>query len=313
MKALYRQLCEREPIPIFQQAWWMDAVCVRGVWDVFLYEEHGKVLAAMPFHVRKWFGFKFIVEPQLTPFTGIWINPQGVGSFRNRFQMESRAYSYLIDQLEQYRFDFYLQTFHPSVNNWLPFYWKGFRQQTRYSFIIQNISHPQKVFEAFSERKRRDIRKASSSLKVSWDWSSAKFYDFHKKTLLQRRLKISYSFDLFERITQATLTRHQGLILSASDEKNIHAALFVVWDEMSAYCLVYAMDEQFKHSGALSLLIWEAVQYLSDKTRSFDMEGSMKESVAASYSQFADCQLPYCELYKAKFWIDFLWQWKKKR
>lgn len=314
VKPLYRQLCEAHPIPIFQQAWWMDAVCVKGDWDVFIYQEKEEVIAAMPFHqIKKW-GLRWIIQPQLTPYNGVWMNPKLSESFRTRYEIERRAYTYLIEQLENHRYDFYLQSFHPSFTNWLPFYWKGFRQRTRYSFVIHDISHPQEVYNAFSERKRRDIKKAMSSLNVSLNITPSEFYDFHKRVLQKRKQKISYPFELFKRIADESLARQQGMILSATDNKNqLHAALFVVWDQASAYCLVYAIDEEFKNSGALSLLIWEAIQFLSDKTSIFDLEGSMIQSVADSYVQFSDTQIPYFELYKANFWIDFLWNLKEKR
>lgn len=313
VKMLYRQLCDSHHIPIFQQAWWMDAVSVKGSWDVLLYEKQGEIIAAMPFHVRKKFGLKFIIEPQLTPYSGIWMNYPENNSFRNRYDLERKVCTYFIEQLEKPGFVFYQQTFHPSFTNWLPFYWKGFQQTTRYTFVIEDISHPQEVFAIFSERKRRDIRKAESTLKVSFDLDPRAFYEFHQKALAQRKEKISYSWDLFQRLTDAVFARNQGLILSANDAQGrLYATLLVVWDMNSAYCLVYAFDEQFKNSGALSLLIWEAIQYLSDKTRSFDLEGSMMPTVADSYVQFANSQLPYFELYKANLWLDFVWRLKQK-
>lgn len=42
-KELYRKLCEQEPsIPLFSQAWWLDAVCGEAAWDVALVEKGGK-------------------------------------------------------------------------------------------------------------------------------------------------------------------------------------------------------------------------------------------------------------------------------
>ncbi len=300
VKETYRKFCEKDAVPLFLQAWWMDAVCVKGSWDVLLYEKQGDILATMPFHVRKKFGLKFIIEPQLTPFSGIWMKYPENNSLRNRYELQRKACNYFIAQLEKTGFVFYQQTFHPSFTNWLPFYWKGFQQTTRYTFAIEDISHPQEVFTTFSERKRRDIRKAESILKISFDLEPRAFYEFHQKALAQRKEKISYSWELFQRLTDAVFNRNQGLILSANDDQGrLYATLLVVWDTASAYCLVYAVDEHHKQSGALSLLIWEAIQYLSDKTIAFDLEGSMMEPVADSYRQFANQLVPYFEIKKS--------------
>lgn len=290
------------------QAWWLDAVCVKGSWDVLLYEEQGNIIAAMPFHVRRKFGMTFIIEPQLTPYSGIWMKYPENCLLRNRYELDKKVCSYFIDQLENRKIAFYRQTFHPNFTNWHPFYWQGFCQTTRYSYIIDDISQPTEVFASFSQRKKRDIRKAESSLKVAVDLSPKAFYDFQQKVLSQRKEKIFYSWKLFRQLTDSVLTRKQGLILAAKDVDNqLYATLLVVWDKESAYCLAYAIDEQQKQSGALSLLIWEAIQYLSDKTVAFDLEGSMMETVADSYVQFANRVVSFSEISKSKsFVVDVL-------
>jgi len=40
-------------------------------------------------------------------------------------------------------------------------------------------------------------------------------------------------------------------------------------------------------------VIWEAIKFLVNKTRSFDFEGSMVEGIENSYRQFATTQKPY--------------------
>ena len=50
-KEKYRLLCETtNNIPIFSQAWWLDAVCGETNWDVILIEERNQIVAAMPFY-----------------------------------------------------------------------------------------------------------------------------------------------------------------------------------------------------------------------------------------------------------------------
>ncbi|MBB3186700.1 GNAT family N-acetyltransferase [Microbacter margulisiae] len=312
MKDIYKHLCEREDIPLFQQAWWMDTVCIKGDWDLFLYKVNNDIVAAMPFHFRKKFGLKFIIEPQLTPYSGIWIKPNQPFLLRNQYELEKKIVTYFIEELYRFGFVYYLQTFHPSFTNGLPFYWKGFGQTTRYSFVIEDISNPKLVFEAFSNRKKRDIRKAEASLMISFDLNPNAFYEFTQMVWAQRKKKLSYSWEFFCRVATTALERNQGIIMAAHDDQNkLHAALFVVWDKRSAYCLTYAIDESYKGSGALSLLIWSAIQYLSDKTIAFDLEGSMIESVADSYVQFASSRLSYFEIKKTNLLVDLLMKFRK--
>jgi len=49
----YRKLCEVEPsIPIFSQAWWLDAVA-EGKWNVALVMVGNEVMASMPYVENK--------------------------------------------------------------------------------------------------------------------------------------------------------------------------------------------------------------------------------------------------------------------
>lgn len=65
-KYKYRQFCEKETtIPIFSQAWWLDAVA-GDYWDVCVVEKGDQILATMPYVVKKKFGLTLLMQPQLT-------------------------------------------------------------------------------------------------------------------------------------------------------------------------------------------------------------------------------------------------------
>ena len=45
-KGKYESFCEKLMVPIYSKSWWLDAVCQPENWDVWLYEDNGKVIAA---------------------------------------------------------------------------------------------------------------------------------------------------------------------------------------------------------------------------------------------------------------------------
>ena len=92
-----------------------------------------------------------------------------------------------------------------------------------------------------------------------------------------------------------------GKTIYASDQSgNIHSALFIIWNNYSAYNLISTIDPDYRNSGSTSLLIWEMIKYISDKTERFDFEGSMIEGVERSFRQFGAKQIPYFLIYKDK-------------
>ena len=155
-KETYQAFCDNQPIPIFSQYWWLDAVCVDAEWDVALIEKGGDVVASMPYYINKKGPFKLITMPPLTQTMGPYIKyPEGQ-KYARKLAYEKEMMTNLIDQLP--KVDYFCQNFHSSITNWLPFYWKGFEQSTRYSYVISEFN--EEIELVFQENIRREIKKA---------------------------------------------------------------------------------------------------------------------------------------------------------
>jgi hypothetical protein len=301
-KDLYRELCKgRQDIPLFMQSWWMDAVCnsEKKHWNVLLVKVNGTIVGAMPYHELTKFGLKFIIQPQLTQYSGLWIDYPNNQTARQKIFFERMVISNIILQIKSNNFSFFQQTFHFSFTNWQPFYWNNFKQTTNYTYIIKDISNPQNVFNNFHKFKQKHIKKAQRDLSVDFNLTPFEFYDFQKETLKIKGDKITYSKELFINIYIKAFERKQGKIIAIKDkENNINSAAFIVWDKYSAYYLISAIHPNFSSSGASSLMVWEAIKYVNDKTIFFDFEGSMIERVARSFEEFGAEQIPYFKIFK---------------
>lgn len=280
---------------IFSKPWWLDTVAPEQ-WHEIVVERGGNLLARMPYVLSKKRGLTFITMPQLTQSLGPWLRPYP-GKDANRLSEEKQLMTELIDQLPP--FDYFKQNFHYSITNWLPFYWKGFEQTTRYTYILEDLADLDAVFEGFSKAKRKNIRKASKIVTVHQDLPAKDFYENHVLTLAKQQQKIVYSFELFERIYRACYDRQAGKTFYCVDaDNNLHSAIFVVWNSYSAYYLISTIDPDFRSSDSATLLVWEAIKYLADKTQRFDFEGSMIEGVENSFRAFGGKQVPYFQITK---------------
>jgi len=296
-KEKYRLLSTDETtIPIFSRAWWMDAVCGEENWDVLLVEKNGEIIASMPYYKKKKYGLTAITQPPLTQTNGMWIKYLHAQSVEKRLSYEKKVMNDMIDLLLGINVDWFSQNFHYSITNWLPFYWRGFQQTTRYTYVIPNINtiDLDELFSRFSHAKRKNIKRAESMVEIKLGLSSQDFYNHHKMTLAKQGEAISYSFNTFNRIYNATVQREHGQTIYAIDKLGqIHSALFVIWDENSAYDLISTIDPDLRDSGSVSLLIREIIKFVSARTTHFDFEGSMIEGVENSFRQFATVQKPY--------------------
>jgi hypothetical protein len=292
-KRIYRELCRTEPsIPVFSKDWWLDAACGVDGWDVAIVERKGGIVGTLPYPLATRLGFKIIRMPPLTQKLGPWLKYAPGASAYDRLTFEKEVMTELIERLPAY--DSFSQQFDYTIQNWLPFYWKGFQQTTRYTYVIDDIRDLTKVVANFEHSKRKNVKRAEKTLHVDFDLTAGDFYRNHELTLGKQNAKISYREDLFLRLHAAARRNDAGTIICARDDAGaIHGAIFAIWDANSAFDLISTIDPDLRNSGSAALLVRELIRYLADKTTRFDFEGSMIEPVEESFRRFGAVQKPY--------------------
>jgi len=294
-KAQYRKFCEVERLPLFSQAWWLDALAGEEGWDVVMLERGGRYVAALPYAIKHKFGLTVIGMPVLTQSLGPWMRYPDGQKMGKRYAFEKDVFQALIDGLPKAHG--FVQNFNPMVSNWLPFYWRGFSETTKYSYVLSDLTNLDNVWSGFLENIRTDIRKASKLVVVDTDADIESFIDCHEKVFARQSLGLPYGLDTVRRLDAAAAQRGQRRILLARDaEGRVHAGVYLVWDESRAYYLMGAGDPKLRNSGATSLAMWEAIQFASTVTKSFDFEGSMLEPVERFFRAFGATQSPYFQV-----------------
>lgn len=292
MKEAYRSLCADESsIPLFSQAWWLDAVA-GDAWDIALVYKGEEIAASMPYLVKKLYGMRVISQPPLTQALGPWVR-QTNAKYVKRLSREKDLMQALIKQLPSY--DHFVQSWDHTQTNWLPFYWKGFSQTTRYSYRIEELDL-EKVWFGFQENIRREIRKASNKakLRVRENLPLEDFWAMYTMVFERQGKKVPLSKQFIQCFDQAAVQKSRRKIFIAEDEQGRHhAGVYLVWDENSAYYLMGGGDPHLRSSGATSLCMWEAIKFASTVSRAFDFEGSMLEPVERFFRSFGAVQTPY--------------------
>jgi len=180
----------------------------------------------------------------------------------------------------------------------------------RYTYVLEDLSNLDMLWNNFQKNIRTDSRKAQKSLVVRSDLPLQDFISLNKKTFLRQGKTPSYSVDVVERIDAACGAHDCRKIFFAQDAQGrLHAAVYLVWDENSAYYLMGGGDSELRNSGATSLCMWEAIQFAGTVTKKFDFEGSMREPVERFFRAFGAAQKPYFSVTKIntkplKIWKD---------
>ncbi len=297
-KSLYKQFCEQEKnVPLFLQYQWFEALYSKDDWEVSLVEKGGDVVAVLPYVISKKKSFKFITPQFLSPYQGVWMKyPEGQ-KYASKIGYEKEVINELIKQLP--KTDSFKQNFLPEITNWMPFSWKGFQQTTRYTYVIKDVSNTNSVFANFKENIRREIRKAEKTLVVTLSKDIDLLYQLKLKVYQENKEDYPIPFKKLKTVYDFCLKNNCGELLIAQDEaKNVHSILLYVWDNNSAYYLHGATDSNFKTTGSMSLLLWDAIKRSSTKTKAFNFEGSMVESIERYFRAFGGEQIPYFQISK---------------
>ncbi|MBV4503467.1 GNAT family N-acetyltransferase [Pseudomonas sp. BW13M1] len=294
----YRLLCAQEDsIPLFSQSWWLDAVAGES-WDVVLLENDGVIVATLPYVARSRLGLRLIGQPILTPNLGPWLKSSEARTAR-RLGQEKNLLQSLYRQLPS--FAQYNQNWYCERSNWLPLYWLGYEQSTRYTYRIEQLDDLAAIWNGFDSNIRTDIRKAESKfgVKVQTDCSIEAFLALNKKVFDRQSMAVPYTNETVKAIYAAASAQKACRVFMAEDEQGRqHAAVFIIWDSNSAYYLLGGGDPDLRNSGATSLCMWHAIQFAATVTKKFDFEGSMIEPVERFFRGFGATQAPYSVITK---------------
>lgn len=260
---------------IFQRDWWLEALAP-GEWRTLEVKQGGRTVASMPIVCRNQYGARIVNSPPLAFTLGPWLAPLDCKASKRTAQ-ENEWLMGLIDQLPA--FDYFCQNWHWSMTNVLPFHWRGFQSSVRYTYVIEELHDFGEVWNNFKGSVRTDIRKAQKQLEIQTDLDVRILYRLVEQSFARWRKAPAYSLECLARLDKACRANDAGRGFFAVDASGkVHAALYLVWDDLSAHYLISGADSEQRSSGAVSLLLCEAIQFASQRTRSFDFQGCMTES-----------------------------------
>jgi hypothetical protein len=302
-KEKYKALCNHElSIPLYIRDWWLDCVCGEKYWDVLLYiNENHEIEAAWPFYKP----FRGVITmPAHTQTMGIWFNPafEDCKYSKNLERRQSIA-GYFIAHLPAHTY--FLQNFHYSFTDWLPFYWKGYCQTTRYNYILPSVENQDEWWDNLSGDIQRNIHKAQKKyhLEIKSNLSVELFMELNRMTY-ERQKKKPYHPEMLRKIIETSRLRNQGNIWGAFDgEGHLHAAVFIVYQKNCAYYVAAGSNPELRKSGAHAYVLWKAISDVMNDAPAFDFSGTMLQGVEHFFKGFGAQQVPYFVLSKGKMGV----------
>ncbi len=278
----------------FHQPWWLDAVAP-GRWKAVEVRHDGVLAARLPYVIRRRYGLTLLTMPPLTPVLGPWL-AETQGKYESALTRQHRLLTELLEGLP--RFDLFNHNFHPSVTNWLPFYWRGFTETTRYTYRLEQTRDLAAVWSALRDKTRNAIRKAEQQgIVVEESDDIETLIGLYAKSFARQGLPLPCEPELIRRIDQASGRENaRTLFIARGRDGTPHSAVFCVHDRTSCYYLLQGGDPAFRGSGANVLAVWRSIEFAGKAGRAYDFEGSVHKSIEHFVRSFGATQTPYLQV-----------------
>ena len=298
-KELYSKFCESNYVPVYSKPWWLDAICGPVNWDVWLYIKGDSVLAAMPYYFEMRGNYKYITKAPLTQNNGIIFTEDENRKKVKQAKFEEEVISEACDYIAGMGLDVYEQQYQHTFRNWLPFSWRGYSCMLRYTYIIEDTSDMTAVEAEFTQDCKRNINRGNKAVKISSDIDYKEFYRLHESVFAKQGLKCPFSFELWERLYKAA-KEHDSceMYCGIDEESNVHALLFLIWDDRYVYHLLGGAMPEFTNTQAYAALTYYGINKAHEMKLGYDFEGSMIERISKSFRRYGGDPMPYFRIRK---------------
>jgi lipid II:glycine glycyltransferase (peptidoglycan interpeptide bridge formation enzyme) len=296
-KEQYIQLCERRPVQLFAQPWWLDAVC--DSWDVALVKKGDNIIGAWPYPIEKKLGVLLLRTPLLTPYLGPQVFPPHDLKESNADSFEHETVAALMAQLPQA--GFWHLSLQPGMKQAGIFKKYGLHSLVQQTFLIDLATDEATIFANMKDTMRRNIRAAEGEITIESDPKLlTELYAFQKHTLGKKGSALPYNVAYLQRIMDTCLAHNAGTIWVARDKAGtIQAMVWQVWDARCSYYFMGGQNPDGNSYKAMSLLLWHTIREAKKKgNTTFDLEGSMDEGVERFFRNFGGTRALYIILNK---------------
>ncbi len=287
------------------QQWYLNAIAGESSWDyVKVEDKEQQVLGLLPFQQKTRFGLKLITPPPLCPRLGpLLFPPEELKTPRQLQDFSWEVLTGLAQQLPRFAYARICWPYHLTYGR--PWQALGWEQRVRYSYVLSLLQGSKEIWHNFKPSLRNKIRKAEKSLEIidAEDWLAV--HQLTQKSFNHRGIKEQVSATLLENLDQAARQGNQRKIWLAKDkEGQLHASIWLIWDQTTAYNLLLGSDPALRQSGAAPLLLWHAIRWAKQAGLAyFDFEGSHLPGVESFFRSFGATAWPYYEFEKGSKWI----------
>lgn len=250
---------------VFAKSWWLNACCGNENWKVIFSSEKKSSFA---FHEKQKLFQKAVIPSILTPYQPCLNADEEIIKALSSYNFVELYWKYFtenqIQLLKKYKFEI------------------GFK-----STRILDVKNLSSIYQNFKPSLKRQIKKAEELVKIEEDFETENLYTIVQQVFNRQNKPLPFSKQQLDAITNAASANNCCKIYVAKNHnRQLCAAIMIVWDEQCCYYLAGGISTEFKNTGAMSLLIWKAIQFAAMQCAEFDFCGSTISSIDNFFSTF---------------------------
>ena len=279
---------------LYGRTWYLDALNIK--YSILVVIHNSQIMGGIVLAKNE---LNCYSNPLLVKYLGIYFTPFTGFNKYNITNEKIKISNVIIDNIYKIKtFDYF---FHPSYDNWIPFYWKGYKQQIYYSYRIDLKSLPsENIFSNFYKTLKTEIKFAENSgLIVEEDIKFDAFYEIHNKSFLRQGGKSPFNKKLlgnyYNVLNETNALKSFGI---KDANNNLIAVAAITYDDNCAYLVLNGIDKDLIARGTNELLLFETLKFASTVTSIYDFEGSMLQPIESFYRKFGGIYTPYMRIWK---------------
>jgi len=278
---------------IFCYSWWLDAI-TKSNFKILVVEEGEKIVAGMPLTYDSQHKINM---PPLTRTLGVLYCDRKFQSEQKQTSVQRKWLSALLRNIQR---DQFVQTcMHHNFTDWLPYKWSGFRQTTRYTYLLnfEGKTVPDLWNNLDSLRKRTIKRAVTNNVETVESGDFSLLYKFVTLSYQRQGINFNIPYTDLKTLDDAIVKNGNRMIFIAKDNEKVHAALYAAFNKKSAYYLLSGSEPELRNMGGHTLVLWDAIKYFHDKVGYFNFGGSDIERIESHIRGFGGTLTPYFHIY----------------
>jgi hypothetical protein len=291
-------------------ACWAYASLIEPDWEAVIVSDRNGWRGVMPVCVKQKMGLRYAVQPVFSQYWGIFLAPLPEATPYERLSARKKVVDAVLSALPEVSIFSYRMA--PEFDYPLPFHWKGYSIETRFTYQLGLFHEPQVLFRRFQPRLRQQLNACKrKGLMITETTDPTQLIGLVAKSTAAGRAPAGEDAvfsGILEKLCSLLIETGAGKILMTADGTGavLAAGLFGRYREKTLY-LAGAFDPAAADLHPMEFLMWNAISQACENSRIFDFEGSMMEGIERFFRKFGAVPVPYYNIYRNQ--LPFFLKW----